>query len=56
FFCLINVFAIYVYLYLGFSVFFDFILESATGFLGLRLVQIGLKKKFKHKQVIRKNL
>lgn len=55
FFSLITVIASYVYLSVGIPVFVAIILASATGFLGLRLVQIGLKKKFKPKQVIRKN-
>ncbi|MFX3814474.1 DUF3270 domain-containing protein, partial [Streptococcus suis] len=47
FFSLITVIASYVYISVGIPVFVAIILASATGFLGLRLFQIGLMKKFK---------
>lgn len=49
-FSLITVISSYVYLSLDIPVFPALCLASATGFIGLRLVQIGLKKKFKPRQ------
>ncbi|HFI0048696.1 TPA: DUF3270 domain-containing protein [Streptococcus suis] len=49
-FSLITVISSYIYLALGVPVFPAMLLASATGFIGLRLVQIGLKKKFKPRQ------
>lgn len=54
FFSLITVISSYVYLSVGIPVLLALLLASATGFLGLRLIQFGLKKKFKPKQVNRK--
>lgn len=53
-FSLITVISSYVYLSLDIPVFVALCLASATGGLGLRLVQIGLKKRFKP-TLIRKN-
>ncbi len=54
FFSLITVIASYVYLSIGIPVFVALILASTTGFLGLRLVQIGLKKKSSRLTQVRK--
>lgn len=49
-FSLLTVISSYIYLSLGMPVFVAFTLASVTGFIGLRLIQIGLKKKFRPKQ------
>ncbi|HFI0119754.1 TPA: DUF3270 domain-containing protein [Streptococcus suis] len=46
-FSLITVISCYIYLSLDMPVFPAFILASATGFIGLRLVQFGLKQNYK---------
>lgn len=49
-FSLLTVISSYVYLSLGMPVFVALTLASVTGFIGLRLIQFGLKKKFRPKQ------
>ncbi|HFI0633020.1 TPA: DUF3270 domain-containing protein [Streptococcus suis] len=46
-FSLITVLSCYIYLSLDVPVFPAFLLACATGFFGLRLVQIGLKQNYK---------
>ena len=46
----LTVISSYIYLSLGMPVFIALTLASVTGFIGLRLIQIGLKKKFRPKQ------
>ncbi|HFI0395191.1 TPA: DUF3270 domain-containing protein [Streptococcus suis] len=49
-FSLITVISAYVYLSVGLPVFLALVLATATGFIGFRLIQVGLKKKFKSRQ------
>lgn len=49
-FSLLTVISSYIYLALGMPVFVALTLASVTGFIGLRLIQIGLKKTFRPKQ------
>ncbi|HFR3539464.1 TPA: DUF3270 domain-containing protein [Streptococcus suis] len=48
-FSLITVIASYIYLALDIPVFLALALASATGLIGFRLVQVGLKKRILHK-------
>lgn len=50
-FSLITVISSYVYLSMDIPVLLACILASATGAIGLRLIQVGLKKKFKPKKL-----
>ena len=50
-FSLMTVLSAYVYLSMDIPVFFAFLLAIVTGVAGLRLVQFGLKKKFKPKKI-----
>ncbi|HFU3707511.1 TPA: DUF3270 domain-containing protein [Streptococcus suis] len=54
-FSLITVISSYIYLALGVPVFPAMLLASVTGFIGLRLIQFGLKKKFRPKQTRKQN-
>ncbi|HFI0694606.1 TPA: DUF3270 domain-containing protein [Streptococcus suis] len=49
-FSLITVISAYVYLSVGLPVFLALVLATATGFIGFRLIQVGLKRKFKPRQ------